>query len=280
MRPYASAALACAALAALGGASSSVAGARTPRRFVPPSAAPSSAPAADQLSAVCPPLTLPDGASCVPFRSDAGNEGPALETRWNRHRDRRGADVDYEQIPRRPERPADYSAYRYPIATSPGEKVLLSGYDLDRDDADQRRGPGLRAVGHGGVDLAAKRGAEVRAIALEHQEGDADVLLVGPLFGTSVVTRHTVREGGRLRDYVIVHGHLDGAAPGLAAGSPAREGALLGFVGDTGSEGIVHLHLETRRVRDGVDAKTLPPGKLVDPSQTVVTDPRNVLPIR
>ncbi len=41
------------------------------------------------------------------------------------------------------------------------------------------------------------------------------------------------------------------------AGVRLREGDAIGFVGDTGSPELVHLHLETRRVRDGIDAAKL-----------------------
>jgi len=123
-------------------------------------------------------------------------------------------------------------------------------------------------------------GTPVTVVALEHQQGDAEVIYVGPLFGTTVVTRHTLREGARLRDYVLLFGHLDAPAPGLRPGSSLREGDLVGFVGDTGSPDIVHLHLEARRLRDGIDAAKLTPSALVDGASTVVCDPRNVLPLR
>jgi hypothetical protein len=161
---------------------------------------------------------------------------------------------------------------------------VVSGYDLDRPDAEQRRGPTLRAVGHGGVDLPQKRGTEVALVSLEHQRGDADILYTGPLFGTTVVTRHTVHEGGQLREYIVLHGHLDAVAPGVAAGATAKEGSLLGFVGDTGSPELVHLHLEARRVREGVDiAQRLAKGSAADllaDDATVVCDPRNVLTLK
>jgi hypothetical protein len=106
------------------------------------------------------------------------------------------------------------------------------------------------------------------------------VLFVGKLFGTTVITRHTLREGGRLRDYVVLHGHLDRAAVGLMRGpQPIAEGSILGYVGDTGSEGIVHLHLEVRRVRDGIDLAKTAPERLVADEISVVCDPRNVLPL-
>ena len=153
----------------------------------------------------------------------------------------------------------------------------MSGYDLDLPEGEQRHGRKFSHVGHGGIDLAAPRGTEVKVVPLEHQEGDAEVVYVGKLFGTSVVTKHTLREGGRLRDYIVLYGHLDAAASGIERRASLSEGAVVGFVGDTGSEGIVHLHLEVRRVRDGVDlAKTLPP-RLVADEVSIVCDPRNVL---
>jgi murein DD-endopeptidase MepM/ murein hydrolase activator NlpD len=273
MRAYRNAALACAALAALSGVSASSARVRIVNL---PAPAPS-ASSADELSAVCPPGRLPDGETCIPFRG-LGDEAPELTAKTNAHHDRHGRLQTYDQIPRLPDRPESYAAYRYPIPVD--DKALVSGFDLDRPDADQRRGAHLSAVGHGGVDVMAKRGTEVRLCPLEHQEGDAEIVYVGALFGTTVVTRHAVREGGRVRDYLVLHGHLDGAAAALAQGKHLAENELVGYVGDTGSEGVVHLHLEIRRVRDGVDVATLPPGKIAANDRTVAVDPRNLLPLK
>ena len=273
MRAYRHAALACAGLAALGAASSS--GAHV--RVVATAAAVPSAAARDELSAVCPPLSLPDREACVSFRG-VESEARELAMQSASHHDRHGNLTVYDQIPRTPDRPESYDAYRYPIPV--GEHAHVSGFDLDKPDVDQRRGASLSAVGHGGVDLLAKRGTEVRALPLEHQDGEAEVVYVGPLFGTTVVTRNSVREAGRVRDYLVLHGHLDGAAPGLAKGARVAAGDLLGYVGDTGSEGVVHLHLELRRVRDGVDGNALPPGEIAANDRTVAVDPRNLLPLR
>ncbi len=242
------------------------------------------APGVPELGAVgCPPGTLPDGDACVHLPGE--DDGPDALIEPNAHRERSGRWAQYAQIPRRPDRPADYDLYRYPIPPGlPGGHAVVSGYDLDRPDEKQRRGRTLRAVGHGGVDLPQKRGTPVKLVALEHQQGDADVVYGGHLFGTTVVTRHTVREGGQLRDYLVLHGHLDGIAPGLAAGSAVKDGDVVGFVGDTGSPELVHLHLEARRVREGVDvtkrlAKGGPADLLAD-DVSVVCDPRNVLPLK
>lgn len=193
------------------------------------------------------------------------------------HIDAQGVETAYEQIPRRWDVDADYEGYRYPVARVPGWPSVISGYDLDLPNALQRRGT-MRAVGHGGVDLAQAMGAPITMVPLTHQVGDAVVVYVGPLFGNTVVTRHRLREGGGQRDYVLLFGHLSEAAPAMRRGHEVREGELVGLVGDSDSPNLVHLHLEARRVRDGVDASRLGPDTIL--TRTTVTDPRNVLPPR
>ncbi|HEY2410396.1 MAG TPA: M23 family metallopeptidase [Polyangiaceae bacterium] len=234
-----------------------------------------SEPAAAQ-DAPCPAGTLPDGDVCVPVPDDEQG-GSELSEEHNQHHDRHGVLRAYDQIPRRPERPTDFRLYHLPVTPPRDQSFVASGYDLDRPDSEQRRGAELRAVGHGGVDLAAPRGTRVALVNLENQVGDAEVLDVGHLFGNSVVTHHTLREGGRLREYLVIYGHLDSAAPGLSHGMTLAEGALLGYVGDSGSPGAVHLHFEVRRARAGVDAESLTLGQVNQNSKTVACDPRNVL---
>jgi murein DD-endopeptidase MepM/ murein hydrolase activator NlpD len=236
--------------------------------------------AADLAYGDCPSDTVPDDGACVhPGLADEGVLAPAHA---NIHHEKSGRLSQYDQIPRLPERPADYDVYRYPVPPGlPGGHYVVSGYDLDRPDEMQRRGRRLSHVGHGGVDLPQTKGTPVKMIALEHQEGGAEVLYTGPLFGTTVLTRHTLREGGRLRDYVVLFGHLDAIAPGVSAGRTLEDGAMVGAVGDTGSPELVHLHLEVRRVRDGVDLARVPSGSpLIAENVSVVCDPRNVLPLK
>jgi murein DD-endopeptidase MepM/ murein hydrolase activator NlpD len=226
---------------------------------------------------------LPDDGVCVPLPRD-GEENPLAVAAANVHREKNGHLRAYEQIPRRPERPERYDAYRYPIPPGlPGNQYVISGYDLDRPDGAQRRGPRLRAVGHGGVDLPQARGTPIKLVALEHQQGDAEVLYVGPLFGTTVLTRHPVREGGALQNYVVLFGHLADAAPDLTPGRMLEDGHIVGSVGDTGSPELVHLHLEIRRAREGVDlvqaVREGGGGRILSEVVTVVTDPRNLLPL-
>jgi murein DD-endopeptidase MepM/ murein hydrolase activator NlpD len=276
---YALPALCAFVIATLGAAAS-------PRASVslPPGVPPSSAPGWTASS--CGPGTLPDGDVCVhlPKVDDDDPDAPALT---NAHHERSGRWAIYDQIPRRPDRPADYDAYRYPVPPGiAGGHSVVSGYDLDQPDESQRRGRRLHAVGHGGVDLPQAKGSPIRMVALEHQQGDADVVYVGPFFGNTVITRHTLREAGRLRDYLVLFGHLDAPAPGIATGTALKEGDMVGTVGDTGSPEMVHLHLEVRRVRDGVDASKRAhaaggsPAQLLENDVSVVCDPRNVLPLR
>ena len=68
---------------------------------------------------------------------------------------------------------------------------------------------------------------------------------------------------------------------GVVPGATLKDGDLVGFVGDTGSPELIHLHLEARRVRDGVDVTKRiggGAGALLDAEVSVVCDPRNVLP--
>jgi hypothetical protein len=117
-------------------------------------------------------------------------------------------------------------------------------------------------------------------IRLEHQEGDADVVYAGPLFGTTVVTHHVLREAGELRHYILLFGHLDGWPPAIQPGVVVHEDEIVGFVGDTQSPELVHLHLEARRVREGVDLKGHAGPDLVQDAISIVCDPRNVLPLK
>jgi len=263
---------------ALGGGSSALPALRVP--VGGPPAATSASPGA----ASCPAHTIPDGEVCVHLPAPGDEGEPDAVITPNAHHVRSGRWEVYDDIPRRPERPADYDAYRYPVPPGlPGGHSVVSGYDLDQPDQSQRRGRTLHAVGHGAVDLPQARGTPAHLVALEHQQGDADVLYVGPLFGTTVITRQTVREGGHLRDYVILFGHLDRVAPGVGAGSVLKDGDVVGFVGDTGSPELIHLHWEARRVRDGVDARSkakLGGGALLAEDVSVVCDPRNVLPLK
>src|SRR5579859_7121225 len=198
---------------------------------------------------------------------------PAITT--NRHRQNDGMRVEYQQIARMASRPASYDAYRYPVP----RPAMVSGYDLDRPDGLQRRGS-MASVGHGGIDLVVARGTPIRAVPLEEQLGNAYVLYVGELFGNTVITRHVVRECGLPHDYITIFGHLEAPAAGIVRGRELHLGDVVGYVGDSASPRLVHLHLEVRRVRDGVDAWGVVGWDLKAREISIVTDPRNLLPLQ
>jgi murein DD-endopeptidase MepM/ murein hydrolase activator NlpD len=200
---------------------------------------------------------------------------PAPRPVLNSHIEKSGKRLDYEQIGRRPERPAGYEAYRYPLAST----VVVSGYDLDKPNRAQRRGT-MRMVGHGGVDLVARKGTPITMLALDHQVGNAEVLYVGWLYGETVVTRHTLCEGHGEHDYLLVFAHLERPGPTVRRGATLQAGDLVGYVGDTASADFTHLHLEARRVRDDIDPWSVLGWELLARDVSVVTDPRNVLPPR
>jgi murein DD-endopeptidase MepM/ murein hydrolase activator NlpD len=210
------------------------------------------------------------------------HEGPPSAAAVRAVHHERGGWRAYDQIPKLPDRPARYDAYTWPLESA----SLSSGYDLDAPDEKQRR---LRSrpneIGHGGLDLLAARGTPVHLVPLEGQDGETRVIYTGPLFGTTVVTAHRIRAEGqgpaRLQTYVVLYGHLESVAAGMSAGQNAAPGTMVGSVGDSGSPGIVHLHLEVRRLREGVDLERVAAGpSLISESVSVPCDPRNVLPLR
>jgi murein DD-endopeptidase MepM/ murein hydrolase activator NlpD len=222
----------------------------------------------------CPEGTLPQGPLCVHLWKE--EDTPAAAAQRAVHRER-GAWRAYDQIPKLPERPASYQAYSWPVAYT----SISSGYDLGEPDERQRRLKNRPETGHGGLDLMADRNAPVSVVALTGQEGPARVLYAGALFGTTVVTSHVVRAVGKEYTYLVLYGHLESATPGAAVGENVAVGTVLGLVGDSGSPGIVHLHLEVRRLREGVDLARVPAGNaFISDTVSVVCDPRNVIPLR
>ena len=61
------------------------------------------------------------------------------------------------------------------------------------------------------------------------------------------------------------------------AGSQLEAGAKLGTVGDSARRGVSGLHLEIRRVRQGVDVRALRPDEFRSRAHTIACDARNVL---
>jgi hypothetical protein len=166
-------------------------------------------------------------------------------------------------IPKRSERPADYGAYRLPVASSGSPAVLAKDLSGGAD-----AGPA-----NIGIDISATPGTVVSAVALENQDGPSEAVFVGKLVGDTVVTRHRVRAGSREQDYVMLLGNLDGLRD-LAQNAALENGAPLATVGSS------PVHLELRLLRPGVDPFSVPAERLLDDSETVPVDPRNLLPLK
>lgn len=200
----------------------------------------------------CPPGTLLDNQVCVPVPAPSSSgDGAAAIGNWQ----------IYDRLPRRPDRPADPRRYRWPVAA------------VDAFDPSP-----LAAVGAIPLDallLAAPVATVVTAPSLEHQRGKAAVLYTGALIGQTVVTEHRVLEGTQPQIYIAVVGNL--ATVATRAGVELDAGAKLGTVGDSARRGVSGLHLEIRRVRQGVDVRALQPDEFRSRAQTIACDARNIL---
>ena len=188
------------------------------------------------LSAVCPVGHLPDGEACVPF-DRAALRAPAQNADGAPPTIARGAAND--QIPRREGRPASLDAYRLPTTT------LASA-------------PRLGA--RGGVEADVPAAAVVQALALQGQEGVADVIAIEAIAasassagGHRVFTHHVVREGDGKAEIILSVGPLATIAPGLVVGTRVGGGDALGVT----AAAPTTLRLEARRLRDGLDIASL-----------------------
>jgi hypothetical protein len=166
-------------------------------------------------------------------------------------------------IPRRPDRPADYSRYVLPVADTDSPKVIALDPAATRDSGAPRRG----------ISISATAATAVLAPTLDGQEGPARVVFAGPLVGNSTVTRHTVRSADRTSDYIVILGNLD-ATPALVPKAALEKGARLGNVGSS------PVYLECRVLREGVDPYAIPAEHFLNESVAVSVDPRNVLELR
>jgi hypothetical protein len=243
MHPLVKGAAAVAVLTALGGLD----------RGSPPkplAAAPANAPGVDGAPALCGPGSLPEGPVCLripleeaPPRAELGR--------------RSGAE---ESIPRRPDRPADPDRYRYPVE---GQRVL-GGFDVGATPQ--------------GIRLAAAPGERIKLVALERQEGPAEVVFVSDNQGAAAIaTYHLVRDGERARAYLLIVRGMERLEPGLVAGAMLEPGAPLGVAAPHEPAAI---SLEARQMREArtLDKQgPLEEKKLTDPAVGIPIDLRNML---
>jgi hypothetical protein len=236
-----------------------------PATSAAPSAGITGARDVSALPSPCGPGTLPEGPVCVRIPGET-------EALPGKVEDPRGADpargeLGADRIPRRPERPIDPAAYLYPVGAPAGEGAAP-------------RVMGGTEGGRPGVRVAARPGEKVLALGLLHQVGPAEVVFVGDLAGgRTVVTAHTVDEGGRQRTYLLVHGSLDRASPEAVQGAKLAAGAVVGFARTENAGRLIEVYVEARELREGrgLDAAAARPA---DPAVSVPTDVRNVLPLR
>ncbi len=247
MRPLLRAALIVAAAVVLVRAAGWVA--RSAEEAAPPAL--TAAPAPPSGAAPCPPHTLPDQGACVPV--------PGRDPATGVDELAPAPGLDGDHIPLLPNRPADPSRYRWPLPLLATGLAALP-FPLEP--------PSPVAIA-----LPAGAEGEVRALRLEQQVGDAEVLFTGELVTRTVLTLHTVRAPTGLRSFVLVYGNLATITPGLARGANLRAGAPLGAVAVPSGA----LVLEAREVRRGVDVKALAAEELRHPARTVAVDLRNLL---
>jgi hypothetical protein len=223
-------------------------------------------PATPPVAVSCGPFQLPEGDACIsiPRVGRGQTEAPGALDHVPRALRERG-----EVIPRRPDRPADAALYHFPLAKGV-KPIVLAGLDLP---------PGTMPdvdVGPASVLLGAANGDEVVVVTLDGQEGAAEIVFVGELVGMTVVTAHTVREGGRLRQMLLVHGYLAQVSDRAIEGASVDDGDVIGYVGSL-SAGHDVLYVEARQVREGTNLSVIGSSKLLDDSTSIACDVRNVL---
>jgi hypothetical protein len=111
-------------------------------------------------------------------------------------------------------------------------------------------------------------------VALRDQVGDAEVLGVSDLDGLILVLLYTTNHPAT---YLVFLGPLDHVPAVIRPGAELAPGALLGTVAGAERPGLVHLDFEVRKLRQAVDPRAEPLGKLRSSALSLPTDPRNVL---
>jgi hypothetical protein len=170
-----------------------------------------------------------------------------------------------ELVPRLPERPEAWGDYQLPV-----DPFVAVDVPEEPREADERPRLGIEIVcdGHSPVSL----------VDLEGQVGRAEVVLVGDLYGVTVVVRQRVKAPQGERDYLVFYGHLESPGPQVVSGATLAPLAVIGQVAETG-DGESSLYLEVRHQRSALDRPAEHLSQLVQSGVSVAVDPRNVLPL-
>ena len=164
-------------------------------------------------------------------------------------------------VPRLPDRAEDYAAYLLPV------DPLLRTYAPEPPSAYDEQPK------HG-VYFATTPGTPVTLADLEEQEGDAEVLLVGELYGVTVVVRQRAKVGPSLRDYLVFYGELARPGPGVVSGAKLGPAAVVGFLAE-GDDAALYYEVRQQQAEMSRPLEHL--SQLARSSLTVAIDPRNVL---
>lgn len=170
-----------------------------------------------------------------------------------------------ESVPRLPERPVHYGSYQLPVAD-----VISVGSDLSPQQPGQPPKLGVRII--------TEPDAPVTLVDLEGETGRPEVVLVGELYGITVVVRHRVatEDADGSREYLVFYGELSRPGPNITSGAILSPMSVIGFVGD-GEDDEPAVYYEVRRQEDALAGPAEHLTQLV--SKSIAVDPRNVLPL-
>lgn len=178
----------------------------------------------------------------------------------------------HELIPRLPDRPEPWGDYQLPIDPF----LAVDVPDLESDVAEPRLG----------IEIVAPDDQPVTLVDLQDQIGQAEVVLVGDLYGVTVVVRQRVRhpnprDGDAERDYLLFYGNLERPGPSIVNGARLGPMAVIGYVAGDDDQGVeASLYFEVRQERSALSRPTTHLSHLVQSGVSVAVDPRNVLPLK
>ncbi|MBK8253630.1 MAG: hypothetical protein IPK82_13305 [Polyangiaceae bacterium] len=174
--------------------------------------------AAPGLRPVCGQRAIVEVEVCIPLPGKNAPLGPAEAQRAPRSA---ADDAPGAFLPRRPDRPADFNVYTFPVEA---DEVLLMPRSVDT------KAPGERE----GINIKVSVGDKVKAADVEGADDTVKVVFVGQDVGVTVATLHTIHGSDKALHVLVIYGHLDRPGGGVVAGSRVHNGDVIGFAGDSG----------------------------------------------